>query len=156
MALMNSREHKCQPWRRQDDKTPSCDMLHTVKLWQTTQQQPCSSSKWPTKKAHQMSFHVLHIYTVQCVDRMYGLWWGWFGLDPANVYEFPVQHFNTQPVPESDWHLLQQLVSVGFKFYILLDFTNISKIFQWMKYRHFIESLPCSNTNLWGEWMVDI
>lgn len=81
------------------------------------------------QKAHLMSFHVLHNYTVQCVDRMYGLWWGWFGLNPANVYEFPVQHFNTQPVPESDWHLLQQLVSVGFKFYILLDLTNISKIF---------------------------
>lgn len=75
-------------------------------------------------------------------------------LDSANVYEFPVQHFKTQQVPESDWHLLQQLVSVGFKFYILLYFTNISKIFS--KLQTFDnELLPYSNTNLRDEWMIE-
>lgn len=75
-----------------------------------------------------MSFHVQYVDTRPM--------WGHKGcdedgwLDSANVYEFPVQHFNTQQVPESDWHLLQQLVSVGFKFYILLYFTNISKDIQ--------------------------
>lgn len=106
-----------------------CDMLHTVKLWQTTQQQPRSSSKWPTKK---------HIWchSMYCTSTQSNVWTectdcdedGLVWIQPMHM-NFLLQHFNTQPVPESDWHLLQQLVSVGFKFYILLDFTNISKIF---------------------------
>lgn len=53
-----------------------------------------------------------------------------------------VHHFNIWQVPESDWHLLQQLVSVGFKFYNLLH-----KIFIiWHTFD--CELLPFSNKNI--------
>lgn len=53
---------------------------------------------------------------------MWVLGWGWFALIQPMCMSFLSRTVTHSEVPESDWHLLQQLVSVGFKFHILLDF----------------------------------
>ena len=158
MPPMNSWAHRCEVWpqaRQWDDTCDTCftrgnaNRRHNSSSHVSLVLFGCLfffSSKWPTE-AHLMSFHAQYMSTrVRCEDRT---WWRMVGLDSASVHEFPVQHLDTQRVPESDWHLLQQLVSVGFKFYILLHFTDISKTLSGWQQTIDEELLPC----LWGDWM---